>query len=185
MTRTTKQKQEKGRKKIGKKERKSQEDRLTLNSFFHASNSWICTVPSWMASQDTALGSTHINIPNKASKRQRAGLAEQYGIRLVSRGTSVWNWIHFEHCLVTLSLTINETLKWLSSLPISMQESFWWWQCSDRYNSLTLPHLHKPFPPSLISRTVSVDVKHHVYFVTTWMTPALRWAAMRAILMFH
>ena len=29
-------------------------------------------------------------------------------------------------CLVTLSLTINETLKWLSSLPILMQESFWW-----------------------------------------------------------
>ena len=30
------------------------------------------------------------------------------------------------HCLVTLSLTINETLKWLTSLPILMQESFWW-----------------------------------------------------------
>ena len=30
------------------------------------------------------------------------------------------------HCLVTLSLTINETLKWLSSLPILMQKSFWW-----------------------------------------------------------
>ena len=30
------------------------------------------------------------------------------------------------HCLVTLSLTVNETLKWLSSLPILMQESFWW-----------------------------------------------------------
>ena len=30
------------------------------------------------------------------------------------------------HCLVTaLSLTVNETLKWLSSLPILMQESFW------------------------------------------------------------
>ena len=29
------------------------------------------------------------------------------------------------HCLVTLSLTINETLKWLLSLPILMQESFW------------------------------------------------------------
>ena len=37
------------------------------------------------------------------------------------------------HCLVTLSLTINETLNWLASLPILMQESFWWWQCSDRY----------------------------------------------------
>ena len=30
------------------------------------------------------------------------------------------------HCLVTSSLTINETLKWLSLLPILMQESFWW-----------------------------------------------------------
>ena len=30
-----------------------------------------------------------------------------------------------ENCLVTLSLTLNETLKWLSSLPILMQESFW------------------------------------------------------------
>ena len=28
------------------------------------------------------------------------------------------------HCLVTLSLTTNETLKWLSSLPILLQESF-------------------------------------------------------------
>ena len=35
------------------------------------------------------------------------------------------------HCLVTLSLTINETIKWLSSLPISMRKSFWWWQRSD------------------------------------------------------
>ena len=30
------------------------------------------------------------------------------------------------HCLVTLSLTISETLKWLLSLPILMQKSFWW-----------------------------------------------------------
>ena len=48
--------------------------------------------------------------------------------RLVSRGTSVR--IRFgspfpskvvvsgPHCLVTLSLTVNETLKWLASLPI-------------------------------------------------------------------
>ena len=28
--------------------------------------------------------------------------------------------------LVTLSLTINQTLKWLSPLPILMQESFRW-----------------------------------------------------------
>ena len=61
----------------------------------------------------------------------RFGLA----VRLVSRGTSVR--IRFGspfsakivvcgHCLVTLSLTINETLKWLSSLPTLIQESFWW-----------------------------------------------------------
>ena len=30
------------------------------------------------------------------------------------------------HCLVTLSLTINQTLKWLSLLPVLIQESFWW-----------------------------------------------------------
>ena len=61
-------------------------------------------------------------------------------------------------CLVTLSLTINETLNWPSSLPILMQESFWWWQCiySDRYIISLFPHLH----PSLVSRMFSVAVKH-------------------------
>ena len=67
--------------------------------------------------------------------------------------------------VVTLSLTIDETLKWLSSLPILMQESFWWWQCSDWYILSLFPHLHtpSPFSPSLISLIVSVEVKHHVY----------------------
>ena len=48
------------------------------------------------------------------------------------------------HCLATLSLTINETFKRLPSLPILMQESFWWWQCSDGYIislSPSFPHL--------------------------------------------
>ena len=35
-----------------------------------------------------------------------------------------------------------ETLKWLSLLPILMHESFWWWQCSDRYIVSHSPHLH-------------------------------------------
>ena len=47
--------------------------------------------------------------------------------------------------VVTLSLTISDTLKWLSLLPILMQESFWWWQCSDNYIiSLSPPY---SFPP--------------------------------------
>ena len=61
-----------------------------------------------------------------------------------------------------------DILKWLSLLPILMQESFWWWQCSDRYIISLFSHLHTPFPPfspSLISRTVSVDVKHRVYLL--------------------
>ena len=28
--------------------------------------------------------------------------------------------------LVTVPVTINETLKWITPLPILMQESFWW-----------------------------------------------------------
>ena len=48
------------------------------------------------------------------------------------------------HCLVALSLTINETLKWLPSLPTLMQKSFWWWQFSDRYIISLFPHLHTP-----------------------------------------
>ena len=56
-----------------------------------------------------------------------------------------------------------ETLKWLSSLPILMQESFWWWQCSDRY-IISLCPTFPTFSPSLINLMVSVDVKHHVYF---------------------
>ena len=34
---------------------------------------------------------------------------------------------------------------------------------------------------------ISVDVRHHVYLLTatTRMTHALKWAAMRAIFMFH
>ena len=68
---------------------------------------------------------------------------------------------------MTLSLTFNETLKWLSSLPFLKlkQKSFWWWQCGDIISLFT--HLRTPsrlpFSPSLISLMVSVDVKHHAY----------------------
>ena len=56
--------------------------------------------------------------------------------------------VYCGHCLVTLAITANETLKWLSSLTILMQELFWWWQCSDRYIISLFPHLHTPFPPT-------------------------------------
>ena len=83
------------------------------------------------------------------------------------------------HCLATLSLTINKTFKWLSSLPILMQESFWWWQCSNRYIISFFPHLHthpppapNPFSPSLISLVVSVDVKHWLCLLSYWSVSA-------------
>ena len=66
---------------------------------------------------------------------------------------------------MTLSLIINETLKWLSSLPILTQESFWLWQCSDRCIISVFPHLHTHFPvPKKPYSLLFVDVKHHVYF---------------------
>ena len=98
------------------------------------------------------------------------------GFRLVSRGTlarfrfcspSSSKVVVCGHCLVTLSLTVNQALKWILSLPILMQESFWWWQCSDWYKnshtSCTYLPPPPPFFPSLISLMVSVDIKHHVY----------------------
>ena len=63
---------------------------------------------------------------NNNNKESRFGLA----VRLVSGRTSVRYRFgsHFSskvvvcgHCLVILSLTMNETLKWPSSLPILMQ----------------------------------------------------------------
>ena len=69
-----------------------------------------------------------------------------------------------------------ETLKWLSSLPILMQESFWWWQCSNRYIISHFPHLHTPFSLSLISLAVSVDVKHHVYLLNPFLRMYFWWS---------
>ena len=49
---------------------------------------------------------------------------------------------------------MNETLKWLSSLPILMQKSLWWGQSSVRHSS-TLPHLESwdPCPASISLQT--------------------------------
>ena len=58
-----------------------------------------------------------------------------------------------------------------------MQKSFWWRQYSDRYKISVSPHLHTPppphlhFSPSVISRMVSVDVKHLVYYLNFRTTP--------------
>ena len=85
---------------------------------------------SW-GGQVRAIGRTlMINIAGE-KRVSRFGLA----VRLVSRRTSVR--IRFGspfssvvvvcgNCLVTLSLTINETLKWLSQLPILMKKLFRW-----------------------------------------------------------
>ena len=54
-----------------------------------------------------------------------------YRYTVTTRMTSALRWaatrvVVCGHCAVTLSLTINETLKWLSSLPILTQETLWW-----------------------------------------------------------
>ena len=80
----------------------------------------------------------------------------RFGLAVRDRGTSVR--IRFGspfsskvvvcgYFLVTLSLTINETLKWLSSLPTLMQKSFWWWQCSNRYIISLFPPPPYTLPP--------------------------------------
>ena len=79
-------------------------------------------------------------------------------------------WLWFVDTVLWLCPSLpTETLKWLSSLPILMQESCWWWQCSNRYITSLFPYLKTPLPafsPSLINLLTSVDVKHHVYLLT-------------------
>ena len=66
------------------------------------------------------------------------------------------------HGLVTLFLTINETLKWLSSLShLNAGHSGGDSVAIGIYSTST-----SSFSPSLISLMVSVDVKHYVYFTS-------------------
>ena len=57
-------------------------------------------------------------------------------LSILEKGCGLW----------TLSRTINKTLKWLSWLPVLMQESFWWWHCRNRCIISLFPHLHSPVP---------------------------------------
>ena len=81
-----------------------------------------------------------VPVPNRPTRLRYSYFSEPVwpsgkAVRLVSGRTSVR--IRFGspfsskvvvcgHCLVTLFLTFNEVLKWFSSLPMLMQESFWW-----------------------------------------------------------
>ena len=62
---------------------------------------------------------------------------------------------------MTLSLTVNETLKWFSLVPILYRSHSGGDSVYIVYNYI-LPS-YPAFTPSLISFLVSVDVKHHVY----------------------
>ena len=51
---------------------------------------------------------------------------DSQGLQTPRTTVKLWS---VDYSLLTLSLTINETLQRLSSLPILMQESYWRWQC--------------------------------------------------------
>ena len=112
---------------------------------------FVCCIHARMGWAETDLLAKR---PSKQETVIKITPVNRFGLA-VSRGTSVrirFGWpfsskpVVCGHCLiVTLSLTINDTLKCLSSLPILMQESFWWWQCSDTIIYLS-PHPLLPVP---------------------------------------
>ena len=64
-------------------------------------------------------------LTRSAGKRKGVGSIPSFGSPFSSKN------VIYGLCLVTLPCTIiNETLKWLTSLPILMRKSIWWWQCS-------------------------------------------------------
>ena len=73
---------------------------------------------------------------------RRASARFRFGSPLSSKGCGLWT-LSSGHYLVTLSLTIKETLKWLLSLPICKCRSHFGGdrQCSDRYIISLFPHL--------------------------------------------
>ena len=95
-------------------------------------------------------------------------------VRLVSRSTSVrFRGFGSRFSSKRLWFVDNEwNIKRLSSLPILMQESFWWWQWSDRYIYIIFLFPPPPYPLPHFSM-VSVDVKHHVYLLYTVKTSNL------------
>ena len=58
-------------------------------------------------------------VRRSAGKRKDAGLTPRFGSPLSSKI------VICGHCFATLPSTINETVKWLTSLPILMWKSFW------------------------------------------------------------
>ena len=68
------------------------------------------------------------------------------------------------HCLVTLSLTINETLIKMALITAHLNAGVILVVTLVAIGIIVSlsPNLHNPFSPSLISRTVSVDVKHMI-----------------------
>ena len=63
--------------------------------------------------------------------------------------------------ILWLSVTINETLKWLSPLPILMQESFWWWQCSHTRISIAPGFLVHPLPLTSVTCPQDLLLRFH------------------------
>ena len=92
----------------------------------------------------------------------------------------------FKSCgLWTLPLTINETLEWLSSLPICMQESFWWWRRSNRYSFYSPPASWGLVSCQCLFRDRSVlnmfnQNQHslHLGHLLTLMNTNFRWASL-------
>ena len=62
-------------------------------------------------------------------------------------------------------LTISETLKWLTPLPILIQNYCWWWQCI----------LPEPPHPALLTLLVSVDAKPILLWplMSPWYQPGV------------
>ena len=86
------------------------------------------------------------------------------------------------HCLVTVSFTINQTLKGSRCRPSECRSHSGGDSVATGYN---LPHPPPPYPlppsfsPSLISLTVSVDVKHRVYVLTNVVRKEV-WSSVRS-----
>ena len=106
-----------------------------LSSTINETVKWLSSLSIFIKNHSggdsVALGRVPLFSHLLGSRSPAVPLRKQHGVKHPGFGPAIRlsslfkNVVVSGHCLMTVALTSNETLKWFSSLPVLMKESFW------------------------------------------------------------